>query len=56
MRSLFLIGIAALSILGGCCNGNCGGDNNGVSSTNTTDVVNGSTEPVLPPYKPWWAD
>jgi hypothetical protein len=56
MRYLFLIGVAALSILGGCCNGKCGDNNPVVSPTVITDEKQDSGDPVLPDMKPWWVE
>ena len=56
MKSLFLLGIAALSILGGCRNGKCGGDNPVVSPTVITNEKQGTGVPVLPIYTPWWVE
>ena len=56
MRYLVLISFAALSILGGCCNAQGGGDNPVVSPTVITDEKQNSADPILPAYKPWWVE
>lgn len=56
MRLLFLVAVAALSLLGGCSNGRCGRDNPVVSPTVITDETQDAGDPVLPAMKPWWKE
>ena len=55
MRYFLIIGVAALSLMGGCCSGKCDGDPV-VSPTVITDEKQDSAHPVLPAYKPWWKE
>jgi hypothetical protein len=55
LNKLVVIGLAALTLIAGCCNGNCGNPPV-VSPTNVTIQVQSPTDPVLPPYTPWWVE
>lgn len=56
MKKILIIGLLALLTMGGCIHPkDHGGGEPIVSPTNISTEVQDETDPVLPPYTPWWS-